>query len=117
MLAATAFECTNFAIKQDIPLQIWDAHTTLTVAGIPTLLLRTLHNKLVYYIINYTQCYVHYFSPRVFIYNLGLLKTLVLASFLYFIYKKSPKKIKRLIIFAVALYPIIMTFELYRYVS
>jgi len=101
-------ECTSYAIKQDVPYQIWLAVTS-SGDRLPIWLVSIFHNKLRYYLINYLQCFTYYLSPKFIIDQLGLIEFVLLLILAIVIIKKL-SRIKWLVILLLAIYPLVMIF-------
>ncbi|OGY18543.1 MAG: hypothetical protein A2900_03215 [Candidatus Chisholmbacteria bacterium RIFCSPLOWO2_01_FULL_50_28] len=103
--------CTHVAITTDVPLQIWEAITTDGPSGTPLWLTRVLHNKPVFFFLNYARCYFHYLSPKFLGEVLSPLGAIAFLAVLYFIAKRGGKAWNVLYLI-IALYPLVFLFEL-----
>lgn len=113
MQTAEGIHCTHQAIQVDMPHQIWEGMSSYVDSNVPTIIVRLLHNKLRYIGTNYTQCYLHYWSPKTLVQLLGIIPTIVLLLSLFLVWKKYPK-LRLLIAIGCILYPLVFLFELYR---
>lgn len=107
------FTCTHNAILIDVPHQIWEAVTTDGPGQTPLWMTRMMHNKPVFYLLNYARCYFHYLSPPFISQRLSAFGAIAVFGLLYVLWKKGGKtwRITKLII---VLYPLIFLFELHR---
>lgn len=105
------FTCTHQAIQMDLPFQIWEAITTDGPGETPLWLTRVLHNKPVFYFLNYARCYLQYLSPHFLSQTLNPYLTIAILLTLYGIWKKGGRiwSVTRLLIL---IYPLLMLFEL-----
>jgi hypothetical protein len=106
--------CTHLAITTDVPLQLWEAITTDGESNTPIWLTRTLHNKPLFFILNYLRCYFHYLSPHFLNQMLGSQFTIILIIALYLIWKRH-LRIWRIMKWVIFLYPTFFIFELQNY--
>lgn len=107
------FSCTHNGILMDVPYQIWEAITTDGTSRTPLWLTRSLHNKPVFYSLNYARCYFHYLSPHFLSESLSPLATIAIIIGLYLLWRKGGKPWK-LTKWILILYPLIFLFELQR---
>ncbi len=114
MLTSKALGCTHSAIQNDVPLQIWEALASTNTNTLPLIIIRILHNKLRYYPANYAQCYFHYLSPKFIVTQIKPVPSIIILLLLITLIKIKPQFKKPLII-GLAIYPIIMIFELYKF--
>lgn len=114
MLVHNPLSCTHQGILQDVPHQIWEGIVSASDAGLPLHLIRLLHNKPRYFLSNYTQCYLHYLSPKFFYDQLGLLGLSIFVILSIWFFHLIKRKHYRLPLLVLILYPLIMLFELYR---
>lgn len=107
------FSCTYQAIVADVPHQLWEAITSDGAGSTPILVTRMLHNKPLFYAINFARCYFHYLSPHFLSQNLGAILTIGIILGVYYLWYRGgiAWKIIRVIII---LYPLIFLFELQR---
>lgn len=105
------FSCTHLAITTDVPLQIWEAITMDGPSSTPLWLTRVLHNKPVFYFLNYARCYFHYLSPKFLSEVFSPLGAIALLAGLYLIAKRGGKSWK-LLRWIIVLYPLIFLFEI-----
>lgn len=113
MQSVEGLACTKFSIHQDVPLQLWDALNTFHLSGAPTILNRMWNNKVVAYTVNYSQCYFHYLSPRLWLNQFGLVASLIFFGLIILCLIRF-KKIGRKVLPLIAIYPVVMIFELYK---
>lgn len=108
--------CTHLAIVNDVPLQLWEAITTDGTGQTPLLMTRALHNKPLYFVINYARCYFHYLSPHFLSQTLGPFITIALIAGVIIIWKKGEKAWMLTKLFLL-LYPLFFLFELQRWIK
>lgn len=113
MFLTSQLSCTDFSIRQGVPLQIWESLTEAGQDDLPLVLIRFLHNKPRYYFVNYAKCYLHYLNPSFFIYQFGLAAFIIVLLIILNIYKHLPRA-RPVLISLMLIYPLFMVFELYK---
>lgn len=107
------FTCTHIAVLSDVPHQLWEAITTDGPGGTPLWMTRMLHNKPLFYLLNYARCYFHYLSPHFVSESLNPYLAIAMLLLVYYLWKRGGRawSVVRLLIL---LYPLVFLFELQR---
>lgn len=107
------FSCTHLAIVTDVPHQLWEAITTDGPGGTPLWLTRAVHNKPLFFFLNYARCYFHYLSPKFLSESINPYLTLI-AFFLVYLLWKRGGRIWSIVRTIIILYPFVFLIELQR---
>ncbi len=104
------FSCTHNGILNDVPHQLWEAISS-DGGGTPLLVTRVLHNKPLFFAVNYLRCYFHYLSPHFFAQQFGPGVALIIVALIFILWRQGGQnwKVAKIIIL---LYPILLVFEL-----
>lgn len=110
-----AFNCTHLAIITDVPHQIWEAITTDGPGQTPIWFTRVMHNKPLFFFLNYARCYFHYLSPHFISQVISPYGFIIVALAVYALWKKGGKAWK-ITQWLIVLYPMLFLFELQKYI-